>query len=75
MIIQIKRKFNNYFSNLIFSKTIACTGFNFFSGYSSNKFGGNHVSDFLFMSWFIFCDKKRKQNHKFCKNNFLNNIK
>ena len=30
MIIQKKRNFNNYFSNLIFSKTIAYTGFKLF---------------------------------------------
>ena len=30
MIIQKKRNFNNYFSNLIFSKTIAYAGFKYF---------------------------------------------
>ena len=29
----------------------------------------------LFMSWLLFYDKNRKIFYKFCKNNFLNNLK
>ena len=50
MIIQKKKSIYNYISNLIFSKTIAYAGFKwlFFK-----PFGGNRVSDFLFMSCFF----------------------
>ena len=44
-------------------------------GYSSKLCGGNRVPDLLFMSWFLLYDKNRKIFYKFCKNDFLYNIK
>ena len=74
-VIQKKRNFNNYFSNLIFSKTIAHTDLKLCLLILQTHLEGTVSHIFLIMSWFGFYDRNRKILYKFCTNNFLNNIK
>ena len=75
MIIPKKIKHLQLFFEFDFLKNDSICRFQMLFGYSPNPFGGNDVSDFLFISWFLFYDKNRKISYKLKKNHFLNNIK
>ena len=74
MIIQ-QTNFNNHFSNLIFSRTIAYAGFKYLLVILQTHMEGT-VSQISYLCLGIFFyDKNRKIFDNLCKYNFLNNIK